>query len=87
MLTRIFKRRTVGEVFAAQLYEAEVSAAEHQASAEHHQALADMYAGRVERLRRVLDDAPRSFRDSAATGVYPHQAPQALSDALRKAAA
>jgi len=37
-----------------QLFEAERMQIEHQSSAEHHQALANMYAGRISRVRGIL---------------------------------
>jgi hypothetical protein len=60
----IFRKRTAAELMREQLHEAEHEAASHQASAEHHQALAAMYAARVERLRAALDDQPRTLAEA-----------------------
>jgi len=42
------------------LREAHMGRIEHQAAAEHHEALADMYAQRVERLEREIRSAQMS---------------------------
>ena len=47
-------RRTTPETRSAQLlHEARMNELEHRAAAEHHLALADMYAARIERLEQT----------------------------------
>ncbi len=46
----LFKPVKPEKVRAEQLYEAQRLLLEHAAAAEHHQALADMYAKRIQRL-------------------------------------
>lgn len=46
----LFKRITAEKLIAYQLYEARRAKVEHEASAEHHNALAIMYANRIRRL-------------------------------------
>lgn len=46
------RRPTPAGVTATQLYEAQRYRLEHLAAAEHHQALANMYAARVKRLQK-----------------------------------
>lgn len=46
----IFFRVPVKKIVKEQLYEAERAFLEHQAAAEHHAALAEMYRKRAERL-------------------------------------
>lgn len=47
-------RRTTPETRAAQLlHEARMNELEHRAAAEHHLALADMYAARIKRLEQT----------------------------------
>lgn len=50
----LFTRTDPKKVMEAQLYEAERHAIEHEAAAEHHDALATMYRGRVARLKEAL---------------------------------
>jgi hypothetical protein len=50
MLKTIFRRIKPQDVIENQLYEAEIAALEHEAAAEHHAALAQMYRDRVTRL-------------------------------------
>lgn len=52
MLKSLFRRLTARDIIAQQHDEAEVLALEHEAAAEHHAALAQMYRERIERLRR-----------------------------------
>lgn len=56
---KIFRRILAADVRRDQLIEAERLAVEHRASAEHHQALASMYAQRAERLTREQGAAER----------------------------
>lgn len=51
-LANPFRRPPAAEVYQDQLYDAERHYAEHMAAAEHHAALAGMYRGRIERIRR-----------------------------------
>ena len=51
IIKKFFTPVSAAEVVTTQLYEAERLALEHEASAEHHDALAIMYRSRVERLR------------------------------------
>lgn len=53
----LFKKMTADQVMRDQLAEAKLAAAQHEAAAEHHEALAMMYASRVERLERALAPA------------------------------
>lgn len=46
------RRVPVADVLAEQLFEADRLGAEHLASAEHHAALAGMYLGRAQRIRK-----------------------------------
>lgn len=50
MFASPFKKIGVSHIIAGQREEAERSRLEHAAAAEHHAALAQMYAGRVARL-------------------------------------
>ena len=52
MLKSIFRRVTAVDIITAQHEQAQVLALEHEAAAEHHAALAQMYRERIERLRR-----------------------------------
>lgn len=52
-LQRIFHQPTATEVLEQQLREADRLYAEHIAAAEHHAALAGMYRGRAERIRKT----------------------------------
>lgn len=56
---KLFRRILAADVRRDQLIEAERLAVEHRAAAEHHQALASMYAQRAERLTREQDAAER----------------------------
>lgn len=56
----IFKRTAVEKVMQDQLYEARRHAVEHEASAEHHAALAKMYRERAQRLEAQLPPAQRN---------------------------
>lgn len=47
----LFQPPAVAKIAFKMLYEAERLALEHREAAAHHQALADMYAGRAERLK------------------------------------
>lgn len=49
-LTDLFRRVTAADIRREQLAEAEALALEHEAAAEHHDALATMYRHRAERL-------------------------------------
>jgi hypothetical protein len=49
----IFSPTNPAKVRQQQLYEAERLQLEHAAAAEHHQALADMYAARIKRLQAL----------------------------------
>lgn len=62
LIPKAFRRVSVDHVLAEQLYEADRLAAEHIASAEHHAALAGMYAGRAERIRRQQAQQPTELR-------------------------
>lgn len=52
-LARIFKPVPLPEILQDQLEEAEREHAQHLAAAEHHAALAGMYMGRAQRIRRT----------------------------------
>lgn len=54
-LKSIFKRTTVEAIQADHLHEARCMAERHRAAAEHHQALADMYAGRAQRIAPAMN--------------------------------
>lgn len=45
-----FRRRTAADIVVEQVFEAERLAVEHEAAAEHHDALAKMYRARLKRL-------------------------------------
>lgn len=51
-------RETADDIRQQKLFEAEREAVEHELASEHHEALAMMYRGRVERLRAELGQAP-----------------------------
>lgn len=69
---------------AALLEEAQMARIEHQAAAEHHGALARMYAERVMRLENELFRGPRSA-DHAPADALLDDRPQLYSlDASRK---
>ncbi|MGN8078365.1 hypothetical protein [Variovorax sp. 22077] len=74
---------------AALLEEAQMARIEHQAAAEHHSALARMYAERVRRLENELyrqpQGAARGAGPSAEAGGSPDERPQLYSlDGSRK---
>lgn len=54
MFNAIFRIPTARKIAMRQLEDAERAALEHEAAAEHHDALATMYSGRAERLRVYL---------------------------------
>lgn len=54
-LTSMFKRVPVAKIEEEQLYDARQKLVEHEAAAEHHGALADMYRRRVARLAPKVD--------------------------------
>jgi len=49
----MFKPTTPSKIVAQQRYEAERLRLEHEAAAEHHKALAEMYAARIDRLEAL----------------------------------
>ncbi len=49
-LTELFKRAPIEAIADEQLYEAQRQLLAHEAAAEHHAALAEMYRRRVQRL-------------------------------------
>jgi hypothetical protein len=53
-LPQAFRRRSVREVLADQLYEAERMQVEHQAATEMHAALAAVYRMRLTRIRAEI---------------------------------
>ncbi len=53
MIANPFKMPSAEDIRKKQLEEAERASLEHEAAAEHHDALATMYRGRVERLRSL----------------------------------
>ena len=60
-MINIFRTPNAAMIAQRQLEEAERLALEHEAAAEHHDALATMYRGRADRLRAYLagsDDKP-----------------------------
>ncbi|MFM9922547.1 hypothetical protein VLK31_06105 [Variovorax sp. H27-G14] len=70
---------------AALLEEAQMARIEHQAAAEHHAALARMYAERVMRLENELFRQPRTTADHAPVDPSLEDRPQLYSlDANRK---
>lgn len=62
LIPKAFRRVLLSEVLADQLYEADREAAIHMAAAEHHAALAGMYRGRAERIRRQQAAASEPLR-------------------------
>ncbi len=50
-----FRKQTAARIAQQQLDEAERLALEHKAAAEHHEALAAMYAARIARLTQGRD--------------------------------
>lgn len=52
MLKALFRRLKASDIIIQQHDEAMILALEHEAAAEHHAALAQMYRERIERLRR-----------------------------------
>jgi hypothetical protein len=70
---------------AALLEEAQMARIEHQAAAEHHSALARMYAERVRRLENELYRQPRNPETHAPADAATDDRPQLYSlDANRK---
>lgn len=67
----IFRRRTASKLREEMLAEAEYSAEEHRACAEHHSALATMYAERARRIRRQIDESDRPVASIVATTIRP----------------
>lgn len=61
-VSELFKRVPIASLVDEQLYDAQRKLLEHEAAAEHHAALADMYRRRVQRLvqagprMEVVDD-------------------------------
>lgn len=49
-VSELFSRTPVDEIVEEQLYEAQRKLVEHEAAAEHHAALTEMYRRRVQRL-------------------------------------
>ena len=49
-VSELFSRTPVDEIVRDQLYEAQCKLVEHEAAAEHHAALTEMYRRRVQRL-------------------------------------
>jgi hypothetical protein len=76
VLKEMFEPPSAEDVKRISLREAEREAAEHQMAAEHHQALADMYRMRAERLRAELDDEPRVVRAIGCDSTFPPLQPQ-----------
>ena len=65
---------------SALLEEAQMARIEHQAAAEHHSALARMYAERVRRLESELyRPPPRSVEHAAVEGAGADERPQLYS--------
>lgn len=54
----IFKPTNPQKIVAQQRYEAERLRLEHEAAAEHHKALAEMYAARMNRLDALQQKGP-----------------------------
>ncbi len=52
-MTQLFKRMPIEHMVDGQLYEAQRLLLEHEAAAEHHAALAEMYRKRVLRLMQT----------------------------------
>ena len=55
MFNAIFRIHAAQKIAQRQLEEAERLLLEHEAAAEHHDALATMYRGRIDRLRAGID--------------------------------
>lgn len=55
MFNAVFRIPAAQKIAQRQLEEAERLLLEHEAAAEHHDALATMYRGRIERLRERID--------------------------------
>lgn len=51
----LFHRRTADHLIRESIADAERLSVEHSLSAEHHQALADMYGARLQRLKAIVD--------------------------------
>lgn len=61
-LTELFKRSSIDTLIDEQLYDAQRQLLAHEAAAEHHSALAEMYRRRTQRLMgslraEVVEDA------------------------------
>ena len=52
----MFRKLTLADIFKQDIAAAEVLAHDHEKAAEHHDALATMYRGRVERLKADMDN-------------------------------
>jgi uncharacterized protein with beta-barrel porin domain len=83
----IFRKRTAAELMSELLREAEVEAVLHQASAEHHQALATMYADRASKLRAALDEQPRTLAEAIIDTAAPPPSGRRLAPLQRFAPA
>ena len=66
---KLFQRINALELMRKQVDEAQVLRAEHQAAAEHHQALATMYRDRVRRLQPEISHAEQ--RQQGEPGAAP----------------
>ena len=56
-LLNLFRAPSAEEIHTDQLEDARRLALEHEAAAEHHDALATMYRGRIQRLEAASRDA------------------------------
>ena len=52
----MFRKLTLADIIKQDIAAAEVLAHDHEKAAEHHDALATMYRGRVERLKADMDN-------------------------------
>lgn len=70
-IAELFKRMPIAAIVDDQLYDAQRKLLEHEAAAEHHAALAEMYLCRVQRLLQTGTRSKSSdaVEDSAAIAL------------------
>ena len=70
-IAELFKRLPIAAIVGDQLYDAQRKLLEHEAAAEHHAALAEMYRRRVQRLLQTgtRSQASEAVEDSAAIAL------------------
>lgn len=74
----MFRKLTLANIIKRDIAAAEVLAHDHEKAAEHHDALANMYSGRVGRLKADLGSLPEMPSRVSGTSASPQ--PSAAGD-------